>query len=848
MPPTGAAGCDDDEDDTVEVESADGSSDVDLDYEMAKELASLLPVMDGRCPGLTLEVLQALDDHDHPDEYDTLKQLDLHGNISSLQDLETLLLSVMYASADGTNDGAHGIVWQGTFDLRSPEHIDGWGKAVRFGSEAYFVRSWPPRRIGKRLMPGETRFVDVLVVDAADEAPGAITGELCKAVLTSVPEPRRSPWSGSLMHTIPNLNEDRLCAAALGVPLLGVNLVTEHKAHQRGDAGAGFTLLGASQHGLVPGFYTSQEHSVERYQRHTRTYAKLYLDTPLPLPGKHRYVLAAALMNLPLGIANISVQTHMMVEQRRSEDWASLDECSRRAFAEALEAQQCATSAHAATIDGCSEAVKSVIASKLPALRMGVPGTGGRKLTNADLYTVVEHNLRLADHICEMAGPVAVLDLLAHPFHEGALPDEMRKPCGIPLLLVLATRVAAYPTRYHVGCEQRYYNEKLADDGVAAERLAALLESALGAPLISKHAVYDAPFWSIDAVGETMSDRIQTQIQSSAQEQDSEERRRAARCGFSERYVSNMLGLHRIGCAIALDLTGAPPYTEAVAAQTTPYGTAVGDWSALDRAEAHALHTAGLGIMGDEANGPPRATDRAQRLAAFVRCAREVDEWIQTGRWRGRPCAIDARYLSPAAERDNEEAAPLPPPPLSVAKASHADDASEAVAGGGGSGKKKRGAKRKDAAAAPKSADPVGITVRTAHINVRNELWIDRPCELVAKRTHADSRIAAAKMLSEAALLTAARQWQPGPLAAFVQSPTALTDCCSCYIGKVRPLSVLLLGGRTHGRCSKCRAPRCLGCVQQRKEVAARALRRGEAPTQPPDDNCRYCVRTAAAR
>ena len=62
-------------------------------------------------------------------------------------------------------------------------------------------------------MPGETRFVDVLVVDAPDEAPGAVTGGLLKAVLTSVPEPRRSPWSRALMHTIPNLNEDRLCAA-----------------------------------------------------------------------------------------------------------------------------------------------------------------------------------------------------------------------------------------------------------------------------------------------------------------------------------------------------------------------------------------------------------------------------------------------------------------------------------------------------------------------------------------------------------------------------------------------------------------------------------------------------------
>ena len=866
MLPTGTAGrdggADDDgiDDDGIEVESSSScsscSSDADLDYEMAKELASLLPVMDGRCPGMTLEVLQTLEDHDHPDEYDTLKQLDLHGNISSVHDLETLLLSVMYPSPDGTNDGAYGIVWQGTFDLRSPENLAGWGKAARFGSEAYFVRSWPPRRIGKRLMPGETRFVDVLVVDAPDESPGAVTGELFKAVLTSVPEPRRSPWSRALMHTIPNLNEDRLCAAALGVPLLGVNLITEHKGHQRGHACDGYTLLGASRHGLIPGFYTSQELSVERYQKHTRTYAKLYLDTPLPIPGKHRYVLAAALMNLPLTIANISVQTHMMVEQRRSEEWAALDDCSRRAFAEALEAQQCATSAHAATIDGCSDAVKSVIASKLPALRMTASGATGGRLSDADLHTVVEHNLRLADHISEMAGPVAVLDLLAHPFHEGALPDELQKPCGVPLLLVLATRVAAYPTRYHVGCEQRYRNDKLADDGVAAARLAAVLESALGAPLVPKHEVYDAPFWAIDAVGETMSDRIQTQIQSSAQEQDSEERRRAARLGFSERYVSNMLGLHRIGCAIALDLACAVPYTEAIAAQSTPYGQVTGDWSALDRAEAHAFHAAGLGIMGDEANGPSRTTDRAQRLAAFVRCAREVEEWIQTGRWRGSPCAIDARYLSPASERDNEEAAPttatatatLTPNAPSAAAPAAADASEPAAGGGGGGGKKKRGAKRKDAAAAPpKPVDSVDVTVRTAHINVRNELWVDRPCKPVADRTHADSRIAASKLLSEAALLTAARQWQPGPLAAFVQAPTALTNCCSCYLGKVRPLSTLLLGGRVHSRCSKCHAPRCLGCVQQRKEMETRALRRGEALSQPPDDNCRYCAQTAAA-
>jgi hypothetical protein len=87
-------------------------------------------------------------------------------------------------------------------------------------------------------------------------------------------------------------------------------------------------------------------------------------------------------------------------------------------------------------------------------------------------------------------------------------------------------------------------------------------------------------------------------------------------------------------------------------------------------------------------------------------------------------------------------------------------------------------------------------------------------------------------------------------LAAFVQAPTALTNCCSCFIGKVRPLSTLLLGGRTHARCSKCRAPRCLGCVQQRKEVETRALRRdvGEASLQPPDDNCRFCVQASTAR
>ena len=312
------------------------------------------------------------------------------------------------------------------------------GQAARFGQEAVFVRSWPPRRIGKPLQYGETRFLDVLTVRAPSTAyEGQRTATLTKAVLRC--HPARSA-ANDRMQTVPEINHERRdCATAHGVPLFGLHLFELRHTVRNGEAD---TMVGQGGHALLPAYYTSQmapPHHWMRGKLRKAAAQALGTDTPLPLAGE--YALAAALMRIPVRDMGYGLAHPLMVEAKPLEDFCENQMCR----------------------DKCIEAIDNT-------------------RPYAERAAVVAYNVLVADYMADLAGPAAIVDMMAHSFHDGSLFDELRRPCGLPLLLVLAARIAAYPRRFPIGRSEQHYNAKLPHDALAAARLARAMEAVLRAP------------------------------------------------------------------------------------------------------------------------------------------------------------------------------------------------------------------------------------------------------------------------------------------------------------------------------------------------------------------------------
>ena len=137
---------------------------------------------DALCPGVTHAALEALELHNAPEAFDTVQELPglRDGNVTLTQFEERVLGPFRGASCCGQL--AYGTLIVGEYDGARPGAAQ-WGPGVVFGSDAYFVRSWPPRRLGKPLLPGETRMLDVLVCALDHVAPGHHRRQIAKAVL-----------------------------------------------------------------------------------------------------------------------------------------------------------------------------------------------------------------------------------------------------------------------------------------------------------------------------------------------------------------------------------------------------------------------------------------------------------------------------------------------------------------------------------------------------------------------------------------------------------------------------------------------------------------------------------------
>lgn len=80
-----------------------------------------------------------------------------------------------------------------------------------------------------------------------------------------------------------------------------------------------------------------------------------------------------------------------------------------------------------------------------------------KRLTRFNNGTASAAMVSSANRITEMLGAEGILSMMCNDFFSGALPDQMHSPMGVPLMIVMAMRIACFPEHFgvHAACTKQ---------------------------------------------------------------------------------------------------------------------------------------------------------------------------------------------------------------------------------------------------------------------------------------------------------------------------------------------------------------------------------------------------------
>ena len=73
-----------------------------------------------------------------------------------------------------------------------------------------------------------------------------------------------------------------------------------------------------------------------------------------------------------------------------------------------------------------------------------------RRLTSVTSGNASAEAVSSANRITEILGAESIVSMMCNDFFDGALPDQMHSPMGLPLIIVMAMRIACFPERFGV--------------------------------------------------------------------------------------------------------------------------------------------------------------------------------------------------------------------------------------------------------------------------------------------------------------------------------------------------------------------------------------------------------------
>lgn len=781
--------------------------------------------------------------------YDTIDDLDTC-SMTTLQDLYEAILGPALRQTN-----VCGLLISGTRDMTSTQNCTmAWGtQSLAFPQydEVWQVRSAPKGCMGKPIAPGEVRKVAVLV------RPSNANGKASRITTIKL-------WVVKPIDAL-KVSNQRQCGTygAHGVNMTGIHLF-EHHGRQM-IAEKEYTQ-GRNNYRVVHGSFVSAMSTPPPglvlpkgcLNREGKMIASVQ-SCPL-----HHMVIATSLLGNTLEVQPGGVSLpgtrelcSLVLERKRAEAAFSLTEVML------IHEHGRRNAARATQTDDVDE------------LRVPIDVMNGLRSKASAL-------MAMSESLCEQLSHCGFLDISADPFFEQATPDSMHRPCGMPLLIALAVRIACFPER--VGLPPGKV-----DDQLAAREAANMLESLQpavlpgGAESANDDADYSdtEPQYALDIVLQHTVTKLLSELEALKTKNSLSLPKSLRGQGVNQieaihKNAREALAMfYRTGIGLCVDLVGnAPRREDGTSGVYTRMGLAESCCDAVEHAKAELAYRNNLGFLSPRVD-PMRCTTRGAQQMALARTLLVVERWLCHGTYCGTKLLLNddddtelervnvhaavsstlSRCFSPAADMATaDEGAKSPDPnpnphhkPIAVAMESVVESAA-AVKNSGGSKKKQRRTIRQGAQKISDISSKLGLMKLQEDEAVQDQMSSRsrRRADIDARMIHEALASLGKKSRGGTILEEAMRGLGPGSgrviddataifsevlqcgacpgttavinFQCFLVGTGATNNCCNCN----RPINVVesLAFGGHFAACRTCRHPRCLDCVQHDVDLA----------------------------
>lgn len=237
---------------------------------------------------------------------------------------------------------------------------------------------------------------------------------------------------------------------------------------------------------------------------------------------------------------------------------------------------------------------------------------------------------------CDMLSAAGLVDIIASPIADGALPDAMQHPLCLPLVLALLTRIAAKPGQFQL-------KPGTMNDIYAAQELAELFESQYNPILRAASPVLPAgeSLWAIDVCATVAMRQVKMQVKRIKKKKEKH---------IEETCMEEALNaLFSLGVGLCNDVMGAA-VPESV---YTEFGLAEKIVGPIELARAKASAAKGMGKLGSSMSSV-RVSSRAARQRALVQIVCDVEDFLRTGRCGKIHLAGNSSSAGPSAPPEQD--------------------------------------------------------------------------------------------------------------------------------------------------------------------------------------------------